>query len=110
MEMFLRNIQGRVHVKGRNPNSMLQTFAVPAGRTPSAVSEQTNPLTTLPIVPSPPTANTASRFSAAACFASSTVCAPLWVASTSTFQPADFNSLTVDLINGLTENRPAAGL
>ena len=76
-EAFLRSTQGRVQAKGLSPSSMLHTLAVPAGRTPSAVSVPTRPLTTLPIVPSPPTANTASFFSAAACFASSTVCGPL---------------------------------
>src|SRR5215211_6717379 len=110
MDTFLRSTQGRDHANGRNPSSMLQTLAVPAGRTPSAVSEPTSPLTTLPIVPSPPTANTASLFSVAACFASSTICSPLLVSAASTFHPADSSSSTADLINGLTENRPAVGL
>src|SRR5688572_4546776 len=72
---------------------------------PSAVSEPTNPLTTLPIVPSPPTANAASFLSAAACFASSILCSPLFVSTASTFHPADSNSFTADLINGLTDRK-----
>src|SRR5689334_9791909 len=110
MEAFLRSTHGCVQAKGLNPSSILQTFAVPAGRTPRAVSEPTNPLTTLPIVPSPPTAKTASFFSAAACFANSITCSPLRVSAASTLHPADSNSLTADLINGFTEKRPAVGL
>ena len=45
---------------------MAQTFIVPAGSTPRAVSVLSRPLATCPTVPSPPIAKTASNFSAAA--------------------------------------------
>ena len=89
---------------------MAQTFMVPAGSTPSAVSVLTSPLATWPTVPSPPTANTAWKFSAAACRARLVAWLLLNVSTTSTLQPAACSGPRTPGTKVLIGKRPAAGL